>query len=162
MDPFSALASIVGVADVAARASTTIWKVINEWRDAPAQLGELQEEIHASTDIFKELIATQLLKAKSAWTDLEGILNSVLPLPAAGRTRIRKDKWMTQKGKALRLQGVLKEVRSQILVALSLQGISHDLQANSTSLHRHDETIARLGSTSVHLTTLSTQIETLQ
>ena len=125
MDPLSALSGILGIADIATRASSKIWHLIEEWQDAPAQLQLLQQEIresrdlleylrtacdalrthasNSSTSIITQLVASQLEHVRLAWTDLDRILDSVSETTSTSGIRIRKDRWIRQRAKAARL-----------------------------------------------------------
>ena len=127
-EPLSTVAAIVGLVDVAAKISSQVLRLAREWKDAPAQIRSLSEEIDMSHCITKELkalcellegqsqpseyaeaISTQIKRARPVWTELEKIVQSVQgPL----KRKVRRDKWMVKAYRVAALQGQLREIRT--------------------------------------------------
>ena len=127
-EPLSTIAAIVGLVDVVAEISSQVLHLAREWKNAPAQIWSLSEEIDMSHHIAKELkalcqllegqsqppgyaeaISTQINRARPVWTELEKILQSVQgPL----KQKVHRDKWMVKAYRVAALQGQLREIRT--------------------------------------------------
>ncbi|KAI1121112.1 hypothetical protein F5Y10DRAFT_109399 [Nemania abortiva] len=131
-DPFSIFAGAVGVTDVAAKTSSTLRKLISEFRNAPAlvqalfneiteisvvlervkesqravrSLGDLQHD-----DAFLAALDGQLNKARNILTDMESLVNTL----RAGNSRTRGFRWLRKKEHATDLKVRLKAVRVRV------------------------------------------------
>lgn len=135
-EPLSTIVSVVGLIEIAARTSSQVLRIVREWKDAPAQIHLLSEEIKMSHGIAKELkalfeqldgqpqppgyaeaISTQIRRAAPVWIELEKIVQSVRgPL----KQKARRNIWMRKAYRVAALQGQLREIRTSTRDILSI------------------------------------------
>lgn len=119
-DPLSAIAGVIGLADVAARTSSLVWRLVVQWRDAPAQLLLLQEDLRNFSHVagllqvvcettkersgsqkyaLLEPLSTQAEIATRTWLELQAIVESISAAPEIGRSRIRRERWLAKRSR---------------------------------------------------------------
>lgn len=132
-DPISAVASIAGLIDIAARTSSQALKLIDDWKDAPRQIYFLAEEMKMSQQIAQQLkylcdalasqnvtqlhgfdttLNVQLNRAKPVWVELRDILQSVKD-PVKGK--LCRSRWMRKASRVVSLQSKLRDIRLSTL-----------------------------------------------
>lgn len=130
----SLLLAIASGIDITARTSFEVARLIHEWKDAPAQVLSLDEEIKDSRQAAVQLknfcenldtnadalyistISSQVRKAEPYWVRLEEIVQSLRD-PTG---RLHKERWIKRASKAASLQGRLRELRFATLEILSI------------------------------------------
>jgi hypothetical protein len=145
--------AITGGVDITVRTSSKIAQLIHEWKDAPAQIISLDEEIQNSRQVAMQLkafceslganpdafdvtaVSSLVRKAKPSWVKLEEILESLRD----SKGRLRKGRWIKIMHQVTSLQGKLRELR---LATVEILSIYTALVAFSLSIQIAD---ARLG-----------------
>jgi hypothetical protein len=133
-DTIRAIATLVSLT---AQTSSQVSSLIKEWKDAPAQLQLLADEVESSRKVLQQLKSlTQELKEKNTqtftayaeaileqvertepiWIELGKIVESVRgPIG----TTLRNERWMKSAPKVSDLQGRLHKIRFNIMELLS-------------------------------------------
>jgi hypothetical protein len=140
-EPLSAVGSILGLVDVAARTSSQILQLIKEWKNAPDQVHFLYEEIKMSRQVaqqlqmlceppkgqalhnfstFAEAISTQIIRAEPVWKELEQIVYSIR---GPVKTKVRNARWMRKCQQVASLQSKLHKIRFTTLEILSSHNV---------------------------------------
>ena len=131
----SLVLAVAGTLDVAARTSSIVARLMRDWKEAPAQIALLSEEIKvqrymmlqlkefcespsaSSRNAFQVTVINSLLqRADSLWLELERIVE-ILDKRA---DRERKMKWIGNAHKVASLREKLRELRLAMLEMLSI------------------------------------------
>ena len=135
LDIASFVIAAAGGVDVATRTALAVRRLIDEWKDAPAQVLSLSHEVQQSQEIAKKLrdfsssietrpeneiyvtaITNLIQRAEPQWAELQKIIPSL-----TGRTgQTRKQKWMRVANKVTSLQDRLRSLRIATLEVLSI------------------------------------------
>ncbi|KAK5651530.1 hypothetical protein OQA88_11984 [Cercophora sp. LCS_1] len=142
-----AVAAIVGVADVTARASSKIWRLCELWKDAPQDVYFLRDDLDRANRFFaslrNSLETLPPTMGQPLSQDLEGLLGSghrtisslqllldeFLDDKQAGTRQVveiskrRKLLWLRSLSKVKRLKGALRQTTEQVGLCLSLLNV---------------------------------------
>ncbi|KAL9116135.1 MAG: hypothetical protein Q9227_000504 [Pyrenula ochraceoflavens] len=140
-EPVLSLPVVLGLANVALRVSCLVWRVIEKWRDAPAGILALSEEVRRSRHVidqvhallkefesddeeshagFLEALNGEVVLATSIWEELERILQSMTRRTPSGQVKLRRDRWVKCSRKIESLRQLLRDVRFRTLEVVSI------------------------------------------
>ncbi|KAK0649847.1 ankyrin repeat-containing domain protein [Cercophora newfieldiana] len=74
MSGIEIIAAVVGITDVAGRASSKLWGLFRTWRDAPEDLHRLYSDLARTHNFFGEVREGMSIQAPGKWHDLEHLL----------------------------------------------------------------------------------------
>ena len=134
-DIASLVLAIASGVEVVAKTSFAVGRLMDEWKDAPAQVLSLSEEVQQFHEIAKKLkefssnmeacsrddiyvaaITSLIRRAELQWTQLQKIIQSL-----TGPTRkTRKQKWLRLAHKVSSLQERLRGLRLATIEVLSI------------------------------------------
>ncbi|KAI0424611.1 ankyrin repeat-containing domain protein [Xylaria sp. FL1042] len=120
-EPFSILSATAGLADVSVRTSLKLRSLISEFKNAPALILALSNELTEISVVFERInksrqvcfldcLGRQLNDARTILTDLEALTAVLSP----GKPANKGFRWLRQKKHAAKLKSRLKEVRERI------------------------------------------------
>lgn len=166
-----AVGAIFGIADIALRTSSKLWTLSGAWRDAPAELHRLSDDLDRTQRFFAEtqegintmytLGARVLGESHASWRELERLLDEghavlrqiekfvdSLDEGSAGLDGIkelgkrRRIIWMTSARKIQKLRDELRNITSTICRLLIAQNVSSSAEIH-VSLERTHKGIAQ-------------------
>ena len=131
-DPLSVVASVASLLDIGARTAKHLRRVIHSFRHADDELIALSNEVNDIRVVLTEVentsqvttilprtqlidaLETQLDRAKTKFTELEILIQSLSQLQPSGVIETKKLAWLSKKTTAQRLQQDLKDIRQKI------------------------------------------------
>lgn len=136
LDIASFALAVVGGVDVITRTSFAVGRLIKEWKEAPAQVLSLSQEIKQFHEIAKKLkefsssleaspennaiyiaaITDLIRRAEPQWAELQKIIQSLIK--PTGQTR--KQKWIRVANRVTALQERLRSLRIATIEVLSI------------------------------------------
>lgn len=144
MDPVSAAISIAGAA---ATTCSVVWKVCEQWRDAPAEIHHLKDTILQADEFFQRvqysmkngndgrMLASDPNELSKLLHNGEVVLNSIRSLLSSlcsngsgvsgsqELSRLRRLKWLKHLHQTKKLRGRLREIMAQTCALLLSQNL---------------------------------------